>query len=232
MAIQETRDILVVERLIRILSSDFKIDFSFSNTHALGRGSRELYVFLWRMDRIKPLSDINVDPDVLDDFSREPAWQRFVVVNTTADQSPGFDFVLVDFHAIFGQRIDLRRLEAKHLPMVINRIEESLSAQTPAFGEADILLAGDFNLSCLDDSFSALRALGMAPVNPGLGTTIKDNSYDNIWYIPGKTQEYTAEWGMVKFDESEFDGNDQRASTAVSDHRPVWAIFTAGPDDD
>jgi hypothetical protein len=74
--------------------------------------------------------------------------------------------------------------------------------------------------------------LGLRAINPGLGTTIADSPYDNIWRYPTASAEYSGVWGMEKFDETEFDNNDARASEAVSDHRPLWAVFEASPDDD
>lgn len=229
-AIQETRDPAVLERLARLLETNFGLDYQFSDSLPLGRGSRELYAFVWRSDRIKAVSGMAVAADPGDRFSREPAWQLFRAVDQGG--KPGFDFVLIDFHAIFGGKESLRRAEAQLLPSVVAGVEAAVRALPGASGEGDFLLLGDFNLSCADHAFDGLRAMGMVPVCPGLGTTIKDSPYDNIWYFPSRTREYANEWGMVKFDETEFDGNDERASREVSDHRPLWASFASAGDDD
>lgn len=65
-------------------------------------------------------------------------------------------------------------------------------------------------------------------------TTISDASlYDIIWLDPQYTSEYTGQSGVDRYDETAFAGDDRAASLAVSDHRPVWAVFrTDGPDDD
>ena len=94
------------------------------------------------------------------------------------------------------------------------------------------MLLGDFNMVCSDRAFDSLRAWGLRSMVPGVGTTIHDSPYDNLWRDPHTTREYTGQWGMVKFDETDFDDNDVRAAKAVSDHRPVWVEFSAGPDDD
>ena len=73
----------------------------------------------------------------------------------------------------------------------------------------------------------------MRPVNSKPeGTTIFDSAYDNIWLDPEFTKEATSAWGIVKFDETAFDGDDKTASLAVSDHRPLWTEFRVEGDDD
>ena len=62
---------------------------------------------------------------------------------------------------------------------------------------------------------------------------VKDTSlYDNIWFESRYLTEYTGVCGIDRFDETDFDNNDKLATSAVSDHRPVWAEFYTGKDDD
>ena len=72
----------------------------------------------------------------------------------------------------------------------------------------------------------------MVFVNKDLPTSIKDRLYDNIWFQSQYTQEYTDQFVVMKFDETDFGNDDRAASLAVSDHRPLWAIFDIRNDDD
>jgi endonuclease/exonuclease/phosphatase family metal-dependent hydrolase len=222
-AIQEARDYLVLERLVRLLKGDFGRDFEFSASAKFKSGGGELYAFLWQPDRIDPASEIRIADDPGDRFIREPAWQVFRATG-------GFDFVLIDYHALFGSSAARRREELAVLPEALRAIRAAQAAVDPA--EADFILLGDFNMPSGDRVFDALRRVGMMPLLPQPGTTINDSPYDNIWTDPSATREYLGAWGVVRFDETEFDNDDKRASLSVSDHRPAWAEFAAGPDDD
>jgi endonuclease/exonuclease/phosphatase family metal-dependent hydrolase len=222
-AVQEARDSLVLERLVRLLKDGFGREFAFSATPKLKSGGGELYAFLWRPDRVGSRTEIHLVDDPGDRFIREPAWQAF-------RSTGGFDFVLVDYHALYGSSAIRRREELARLPDAIASIRTAEAATDP--GEADFILLGDFNMPCGDRAFDALRRTGLAPLLPQPGTTISDSPYDNIWIDPAATREYLGSWGVVRFDETEFDNDDRRASLAVSDHRPVWAEFADGPDDD
>ena len=93
---------------------------------------------------------------------------------------------------------------------------------------------GDFNRAPDDESFEGLDV----PLNPlftgDIRTTISEASlYDNIWISGIFTGEYAGRFGVDRFDQVAFGNDDQAASSAVSDHRAVWAIFrTDGEDDD
>ena len=113
--------------------------------------------------------------------------------------------------------------------------EVYLSIQNEDPDEGDILLLGDFNDSPDNDRFqSIVEITSMTCIfQPQLKTTISDKSlYDNICYQEREVNEYTEEKGILKFDETMFGNNDSKASLAVSDHRPVWAVFATDMDDD
>ena len=61
---------------------------------------------------------------------------------------------------------------------------------------------------------------------------IKDSSlYDNIFFQTDAVTEYLGRSGIDRFDETDFGNDDTAASLAVSDHRPVWAVFSLTGDD-
>lgn len=75
----------------------------------------------------------------------------------------------------------------------------------------------------------AFRAL----VPAHIFTTISDSgSYDNIWLSNGTEREYAGGLEILRFDEQLFDADDRAASLAVSDHRPVSALFRTNELDD
>lgn len=115
--------------------------------------------------------------------------------------------------------------------LLLDDVLRDVRAAVP--GEEDVLLVGDFNLPPDDAGLDELRQI-LRPVFPaGTGTTIADNDLDNVWLDPEASREYTGVAGVDRFDESAFAGDDDAASLAVSDHRPLWLRFaTDGPDDD
>ena len=62
---------------------------------------------------------------------------------------------------------------------------------------------------------------------------IRDSSlYDNIFFQTDYVTEYLGSSGIDRFDETDFGNDDKAANLAVSDHRPVWAVFRTDLDDD
>jgi len=99
-------------------------------------------------------------------------------------------------------------------------------------GEKDIILLGDFNFDSSDIGWQITTHDAIVP--PSTMTTITDSSsYDNLWINPSYTSEYQEILEIYRFDELVFNNDDDAASLAVSDHRPVSVIFrTDLPDDD
>ena len=154
------------------------------------------------------------------EFIREPFIACFKAGN--------FDFTLVEIHVIYGDTISDRRAEVSLLDDVI------LAVKTANARENDIILVGDFNLES-DDLAWQMNAIGYQPlVDPTQKTTITDtSSYDNIWINPSFTQEFESFNEIYRFDEVMFNNDDNTAELAVSDQRPVSAVFkTDLPDDD
>lgn len=218
-AVQEVNDREVVDRTLAILSVR-GLPYSAIVSEEVGRSSAdERYAFFWRTDVVNHLGTLGFWPDTEDVFIREPFAATF--------QAGSFDFTLVTIHSIFGDTIGERRTEAGWLDEVYAWAREA----DPA--EQDVILLGDFNLPPEDHGFDDLRSL-LFPVFSGEDqTTIADNHLDNIWIDQQQTIEWTGEVGIDRFDETVFGGDDDAASLAVSNHRPIWAVFNIdGLDDD
>ena len=130
-------------------------------------------------------------------------------------------------HSIFGDRVAERRSEAEQLDEVWTAVQNADAS------EQDVILVGDFNLPPDDSGFDGLRQLTSALFTGDVRTTITETSlYDNIW-LSTSTSEYVGRFGVDRFDQAIFKDDDSAASLAVSDHRPIWAVFgTSGSDDD
>jgi endonuclease/exonuclease/phosphatase family metal-dependent hydrolase len=215
-AIQEVRDEEVVQRTLDILMSRGH-SYEAMVSPPVGRGVKERYAFMWRPEKVVPLDSGMVYPDPDDVFIREPFCVSFV--------AGSFDFTLISIHVIFGDGIGERRAEGLLLDDVYRGIQDA----DPQ--EQDVILLGDFNLPPEDSGMAEVDAL-LDPVFSGVRTTISDAGlYDNFWW--DSVSEWTGDSGIDHFDEAVFGDDDDAASLAVSDHRPIWATFrTDLPDDD
>lgn len=219
LALQEVRDPEVVDRLVALLAARGH-RYEAVVSEQVGRETSERYAFLWRAGAVVSTYPAWLWSDSDDEFIREPFVGHF--------RAGAFDFTLITIHVIFGDRVAQRRAEAEALARVVHLV------QLIEEEEDDVLVAGDFNLEPDDEGLSWVRDWGWESLLDGSEpTTISDSAtYDTIWRC-AETTEWTGAVGVDRFDETVFAGDDEAASLAVSDHRPVWAKFaTHGPDDD
>ena len=223
-AIVELRDEMVLKRTQKILSQMGKMyDYEFSP--AVGRGSKERYAFLYRSKLVSVVRHGELYPDTADgkdDFIRDPYWATF--------RAGEFDFSVIAVHVIWGERVAQRKAEVKALADVYKYVQAANGA------EEDVLLVGDFNRNPTDaDAYSRIMAISSMTrlFQFPQKSHIKDSSlYDNIFFQKDAVKEYLNRSGIDKFDETDFGNNDKAASLAVSDHRPIWAVFRTSLDDD
>ena len=223
-AIVELRDEAVLKRTQRILSqTGTAYDYQFS--HAVGRGVKERCAFLYKKERVSVIRPGELYPDTADgkdDFIRDPYWATF--------RAGEFDFSVIAVHVIWGERIAQRKAEVKALADVYKYV------QTANGAEEDVLLVGDFNRNPTDaDAYSRIMAISSMTrlFNFPQKSHIRDSSlYDNIFFQKDAVKEYLNRSGIDRFDETDFGNNDKAANLAVSDHRPIWAVFRTSLDDD
>ena len=223
-AIVELRDEAVLKRTQKILSQMGKT-YQYQLSPAVGRGVKERYAFLYKKDLVSVVRQGELYPDAADgkdDFSRDPYWATF--------RAGEFDFSVIAVHVIWGKRVGPRKAEVKALADVYKYVQAANGA------EEDVLLVGDFNRNPTDkEAYSRIMTI---PSMTRLfqfpqKSHIKDSSlYDNIFFQKDSVKEYLNRSGIDKFDETDFGNNDKAASLAVSDHRPVWAVFSISADDD
>ena len=223
-AIVEVRDETVLKRTQRILAQMGKsYDYEFSP--AVGRGVKERYAFLYKKDRVSVVSPGELYPDAadgLDNFSRDPYWATF--------RAGEFDFSVIAVHVIWGQTVGPRKAEVRALADVYWYVQNANG------DEEDVLLLGDFNRNPTDTAtYHPIMAIPSMTrlFNFPHRSHIRDTSlYDNIFFQTEHVKEYLGRSGIDRFDETDFGNNDQAANLAVSDHRPVWAIFSVTQADD
>jgi len=218
-AITELRDEKVLKRLQRILSES-GAEYGYLISEPVGReGSshKERYAFLYYKGLVSVVTDGKLYPDAADgkdDFVRDPYWATF--------RAGKFDFSVIAVHVVWGDNVADRRAEVMELSKVYQYVQRSNGA------EDDVLLVGDFNTE--PDDFAASRNLLNIPSMTRLfrfpqKSHIRDSSlYDNIYFQKNYVAEYLRS-GIDKFDETDFGNDDSAANLAVSDHRPVWAVF-------
>ncbi len=223
-AIVELRDEAVLKRTQKILSQmGTAYDYQFSP--AVGRGVKERCAFLYKKERVSVIRPGELYPDTADgkdDFIRDPYWATF--------RAGEFDFSVIAVHVIWGERVAQRKAEVKALADVYKYVQAANGA------EEDVLLVGDFNRNPTDaDAYSRIMAISSMTrlFQFPQKSHIKDSSlYDNIFFEENHVTEYLGKSGIDRFDETDFGNNDQAANLAVSDHRPVWAVFSVTQDDD
>ena len=220
-ALLEVRDEDILRRTENMLSTMGR-DYNFLVSNDIGRGVKERYAFLYDQAKVTVVKQGQAFPDKSDYFIREPYFATF--------RSGNFDFTLIAVHIIWGDKVSERRAEIQKLAEVYEKIKNS----NP--GEKDVILVGDFNREPNDDkAFSGLRSIpSMTNLFnlPQKSVIFDSNLYDNIWFQKDNVKEFIGDKGIDKFDEIQFAGDDKKASLAISDHRPVWAVFDTSKDDD
>ena len=223
-AIVELRDEVVLKRTQRILSQMGKA-YQYQLSPAVGRSVKERYAFLYRADLVGVVEQGELYPDAadgIDNFSRDPYWATF--------RAGEFDFSVIVVHVIWGNTVGLRKAEVRALADVYRYVQEANGV------EDDVLLVGDFNRNPNDaEAYSPIMAIPSMTRLFELPqkSHIRDSSlYDNIFFQTDFVTEYLGISGIDKFDETDFGSDDKAANLAVSDHRPVWAVFGTNFEDD
>ena len=219
-AISELRDEKVLKRVQKILSkAGAEYDYQISEPVGReGEARRERYAFLYAKGLVSVVTDGMLYPDAADgedDFVRDPYWATF--------RAGQFDFSVIVVHVDWDKVADVKRAEVMELADVYRHVQAANGA------EDDVLLVGDFNRNPDDEKaygellkLPSMTHLFRLPQKSHIGDS---NLYDNIFFQTDYVTEYTGRSGIDKFDETDFGNDDAAARLAVSDHRPVWAVF-------
>ena len=154
-------------------------------------------------------------------FLREPYGATFKIGN--------FDFTFVLAHTIYGNNVSQRKAENMKMIDVYHYFQDR------DFKENDVIIAGDFNLYALDESFKSLYKDNdkiTYAIDPAIKTTIgqkgRANSYDNMFLSTIHTKEFTGSSGAIDFSEE----NPKLLREIISDHIPIFIVVNTTEDDD
>lgn len=212
-AVQEVMNEDGIAEFQAALIAETMADWERSCSHLIGRGSyREMYCFVWRTDQFSLEGGELVYLDSRDVFAREP----YSAVFTSAS---GFRFVATSIHAIYGNSVAERQIEAQALRGYYDWLSES-------FPGVPVFLMGDFNLAPTNPAWAPLGEV-MHPLIQEGATTISTidgrfaNLYDNIW-APANRELPIQAAGRLEFPHQLLGMTHEEARAHVSDHIPVW----------
>jgi len=211
---------IILNRTVDMLNNKTGKQYLFEVSEPLGNVQKERYAFIFDKDKVQILEEPAVYADVSNKFIREPYFAVFKADN--------FDFILLTIHIKYGEGPDDRTEEMKEIASVYNYLQ----SRDPV--ENDVILTGDFNTQPREDNFKYIKEIKDSWYAISKGKTTlgsSGNLYDNIIFTKTPTQEYTGAKGIYMFDDI-MDLTSDEAKQAVSDHRPVYAVFCTGTDDD
>lgn len=219
-AVQEIRDksgkaIQALEEQVDALGRDYETVLG----PRLGRtSSKEQYAYLYRTDVLEFIEAYTFDDSREDTFHREPFIAQFKA------RESNFSFVLITLHT----DPDDATTEINALPQVVT----DARAHFPE--EARFVILGDLNADCAyydeDELSSPLRGEGFRwLITNGMDTNLARSAcaYDRIIITEETAPYFTGTSGVFPFDE--ILGLSAKEAKAVSDHYPVYGVFTTTP---
>lgn len=212
-----------VEELVDELNkqSDEKWDYHISPFGVGSSKYKEYFAYVYKKDKVKFIKSESFYKNGKSSLLREPYGATFQIGN--------FDFTFVLVHTIYGNNESQRKAENYKMVDVYNYFQDRDEK------ENDILIAGDFNLYALDESFRPLYKHAdkiTYAIDPAIKTTIgvkgRANSYDNFFFSQKYSQEFTGSSGALDFSGD----NPKLMREIVSDHIPVFIVVETSKDDD
>ncbi|QYR68708.1 endonuclease/exonuclease/phosphatase family protein [Fusobacterium animalis] len=212
-----------VEELVDELNkqSDEKWDYHISPFGVGSSKYKEYFAYVYKKNKVKFIKSEGFYKNGKSSLLREPYGATFQIGN--------FDFTFVLVHTIYGNNESQRKAENYKMVDVYNYFQDRDEK------ENDILIAGDFNLYALDESFRPLYKHAdkiTYAIDPAIKTTIgakgRANSYDNFFFSQKYSQEFTGSSGALDFSGD----NPKLMREIVSDHIPVFIVVETSKDDD
>ena len=222
-AVQEIRDksgtaITHLENLLDATGTDYNYIIG----PRLGRtSSKEQYAYIYNTNTIEAIGEpYTYDDSAKDIFHREPFIAQFKAKNGT------FDFTMVTIHT----DPDSATEEIYALHQVIEQARSFT-------GESDIIALGDFNADCNYHEESNRGPLSedsyIYAIKDSADTNLakSDCTYDRIIITKSSTEtDFTGMSGVYRFDT--IHNLSYKEAKKVSDHYPVYAVFSTNKDAD
>ena len=181
----------------------------------LGRTvSKEQYTFLYDTRRIEvDTTSVGTMHDPGDRLHRPPLFVRFRSRMVPPEQS--FTFWMINIHT-----------DPDEVPEEVDALADAfLALKIARPDEDDIILLGDLNAAPKQfDRLGTLDNISWA-VSGTTTNTRRTKTYDNLIFQRTTTREYTGRWGVLDLQSTY--GLSLKQALEVSDHNPVWAVFTA-----
>lgn len=212
-----------VEDLVDELNRQSKEKWTY-HISKFGVGSskhKEFFAYVYKKNKVKFLKSEGFYKDGKSTLLREPYAASFRIDK--------FDFTLVLVHTIYGDGEAQRKAENYKMVKVYEYFQNKDKK------EQDIIIAGDFNLYALDESFKPLLKHEdkiIYAIDPSIKTTLspkgRANSYDNMFLSTKFTTEFTGVSGALDFAEGDY----KTMRKKVSDHIPIFIVVETSKDDD
>jgi deoxyribonuclease-1-like protein len=225
-AIQEVQSpqAMPVAKLVDLINrSGGRYDASVSEP--IGRTTyREQYAFVWDATRIRMIPDSGyVVRDDSDRMHRPPMVASFETRIAPVPGRQPFRFTMINAHTDPSQVSP--RGESNEMNVLDDVFIRVREYEYQNRGIMNVMLVGDLNVSTAN-----LGELGRIPgVITVVGTTPTNTAgtktYDHILFDSRITTGYTGIFGVIDY-EREYGLTSEQAAM-VSDHRPVWAEFSA-----
>jgi endonuclease/exonuclease/phosphatase family metal-dependent hydrolase len=182
--------------------------------------SKEQYWFIYNTEKIS-VKDYRTWDDPQDIFERNP----LAVYFETKDK---FDFIVINNHIQPSSAAE----EITALPGVIEYYRQ-------LWDESDVLIAGDFNAdgSYFNENFMESifdTSSYFSIISNEYDTTVaaSENTYDRFIITLSAREDFTGNFGVLRFDELYDFSQFSILPRHVSDHYPVWAEFYLNMDTD
>jgi endonuclease/exonuclease/phosphatase family metal-dependent hydrolase len=218
-AIQEVRSVSIdpVLQFMDLLSRKYK--------YILGpregrTNSKEQYWTIYNSERLIVI-EYESWPDINDKYERNPMGIYFKTISN-------FDFILINNH-----------IQPSDALSEINTLTEVITYFKDLWKENDVLIVGDFNSD--GQYFNESLLYEVFPedeytiiITNEYDTTVaeSDNTYDRFIITSSAIEDYTGNFGIVRFDEI-FDFSSLNIlPKQVSDHYPIWAEYYIDNDTD
>lgn len=230
-AVQEVRSPQAepVQNLVRLMNSaGYRYDAIISQQ--VGRTSQmEQYAFIYNTATIRVTDPSRAyviqDPD--DRMHREPFIASFTAIPVRDEQSANrapFSFTLINAHTD-PDEVRGSLSGDNELNVLADTYVNVREWEYRNFGEDDFILLGDLNAE-RDELQNLSRIPGLTSVCDGTPTnTVGTKEWDHILVDVQVTGEYVGITHVVDYEKDL--GLTREQASAISDHRPIWAQFSA-----
>lgn len=176
--------------------------------------SKEQYVYIYNEQKLERLDQGLVLRHPRQMLHRDPLAVTFRC--RTPDPRSGFSFTLINIHT-----------DPDVVPAEMAALAEIMGMARQSFPyEDDLILLGDFNASPLQFGPLAQVPNLFAAIPPEMNTnTLRTKCYDNIVFDRVATTEFQSRYGV--FDLATYYNLTTEQAQLISDHQPVWALFSA-----